>query len=75
VVSGPDVVVARVGIACDRARVLDDEVGKAVSQQRAVAARHFGLIRRLDFESCGAFPYGVAIDTGDGGDVRRNRPA
>ncbi len=65
-ISRPDVVVARIGIAGDRARVLDDEIRKTVRKQRAVAPRHFGLVRRLDFEGCGAFPHGVAIDTGDG---------
>ena len=66
-------VAAGVGVTGNGAGMLDHEIGKVVGQQRLVAPRHFGLVRRLDFECSGAFANRVGVDAGDGRDVRGAR--
>src|SRR5262249_5200583 len=74
-VGGPRTIGTGIGIAGHGAVHLGDNIREAAVEQRALALRHLGLIRRLELERGGAEPHGVLVDAGDRGNVGRRRGA
>ena len=68
----PGAIETRIGIAHQHAADLGRQIGKLPLQQRPHAARHLGLVGRLELEGCGAGAHGMGVDAGDGGNVGRS---